>query len=474
MHLPRHDDPLPSGVRVSPRNLLILVAFEGFASLAFEVIALRRIVPYVGSSITVTAPTIAIFLAALALGYFAASRVRENYERTVLRNFVIAALVGGCLLSEWGAALFFGLIPSPVIALPVYLIASMAPPAYFLAQTVPVLSNILGKARVGEAGGLALAWSTFGSVFGALGLSLVVMQHLGVSAAVLITALGLLVAAMWAALQMGQRRMLAFIALCALPIVGVNTLPRLGVADTAYADYAILPMPPPAGGKAPANAFMVNNQFASLLDSSEPPRRWPYLDYVAEQMRDVHRFVGRHVLVLGAGGFALSIGDERNAYTYVDIDPKIREIAENHFLGTPENPGTVRGRFIADDARNFVMRSTERFDAILVDAYSSHYSVPPQLVTVEFFRSLTPRLKPNGVIFINMILESSLQDAYPRNAIATVEAALGQCATHVVYPLQPLSNVVLTCRPRGDTAPTPRLYTDDLNAVDWDRTVQPR
>ena len=55
-------------------------------------------------------------LAALALGYFAASRVRENYERTVLRNFVIAALVGGCLLSEWGAALFFGLIPSPVVA----------------------------------------------------------------------------------------------------------------------------------------------------------------------------------------------------------------------------------------------------------------------------------------------------------------------------------------------------------------------
>lgn len=73
--------------------------------------------------------------------------------------------------------------------------------------------------------------------------------------------------------------------------------------------------------------------------------------------------------------------------------------------------------------------------------------------------------------FINVGLESSLQDAYPRNAIATVEAALGQCAAHVVEPLKPISNVVLTCRPRGDASPAPRLYTDDRNAVDWDRHV---
>jgi predicted membrane-bound spermidine synthase len=456
---------------VSPRNLLILVAFEGFASLAFEVIALRRIIPYVGSSITVTAPTIAIFLAALALGYFAASRVRENYERTVLRNFLIAAVIGGCMLSERGAALVFGLIPSPVVALPVYLIASMAPPAYFLAQTVPVLSNILGKARVGEAGGLALAWSTFGSVFGALGLSLVVMQHLGVSAALLLTALGLLVAAAWAALRMGQRRVLVAIAACAVPIIAVNTLPRLGVADTAYADYAVVPVFPPMGGMPPARAFMVNNQYASLLDSSEPPKRWPYLDYMALQITDVHRFVGRDVLVLGAGGFALSIDDPLNAYTYVDIDPKIRGIAEQHFLGTPENPGAINGRFIADDARSYVLKTTERYDAIAVDVFSSHFTVPPQLVTVEFWSSLRPRLKPDGVVLINLILDPTLRDAYARNAIASVEAALGRCAVHVVHPREPRSNVVLSCRPGDAPPPLVRLYTDDRNAVDWDRQI---
>ena len=456
---------------MSPRHLLILVAFEGFASLAFGVIALRRIVPYVGSSITVTAPTIAIFLAALALGYFAASRVKVDYERTVLRNFIVAALVGGCLLSERGAALVFGLIPSPVVALPVYLLAAMAPPAYFLAQTVPVLSNILGKARVGEAGGLALAWSTFGSVFGALGLSLVVMQWLGVSAAVLITSLGLLVAATWAALRMQQRRMLAFIAACAVPIIGMNTLPQMGVAETAYADYAVQSVPPPEGGRWPARAFMVNNQYASLLDASEPPKRWPYLDYIAGQIRDGHRLRGRQVLVLGAGGFGLSIGDDTNAYTYVDIDPKIREIAERHFLGTPEQPGAVQGRFIADDARRYVLRTDDRYDAIVVDAYSSHFNVPPQLVTVEFWASLRPRLNADGIVFINLIADATLRDAYARNAIASVEAGLGRCAVHVVHPREAISNLVLTCRPGAVPPPPERLYTDDRNAVDWERRL---
>jgi predicted membrane-bound spermidine synthase len=55
-----------------PRQLLYLIVFiEGFCSLGAEVIALRRLVPHVGSAIVVTAPTIGFFLLALALGYAA-------------------------------------------------------------------------------------------------------------------------------------------------------------------------------------------------------------------------------------------------------------------------------------------------------------------------------------------------------------------------------------------------------------------
>ena len=56
----------------------VIVFIEGFSSLGAEIIALRRLVPHVGSSIVVTAPTIGFFLLALALGYAAGARI--NYQ----------------------------------------------------------------------------------------------------------------------------------------------------------------------------------------------------------------------------------------------------------------------------------------------------------------------------------------------------------------------------------------------------------
>ena len=61
------------------RLLIYTIVFiEGFCSLGAEVIALRRLVPHIGSSIVVTAPTIGFFLLALALGYASGAKVAGN------------------------------------------------------------------------------------------------------------------------------------------------------------------------------------------------------------------------------------------------------------------------------------------------------------------------------------------------------------------------------------------------------------
>ena len=78
------------------RLLIYAIVFiEGFCSLGAEVIALRRLVPHVGSSIVVTAPTIGFFLLALALGYAAGARVDADYRTVVARNFLIATALAG-------------------------------------------------------------------------------------------------------------------------------------------------------------------------------------------------------------------------------------------------------------------------------------------------------------------------------------------------------------------------------------------
>ena len=172
-----------------PRHLLYLIVFiEGFCSLGAEVIALRRLVPHVGSAIVVTAPTIGLFLLALALGYASGARVSERYTAVVARNFLISALLAGLGLARFTVDGLFTHVQPTWLAYLLFIGGVLCPVAWLLGQTVPVLTNLMKHLRTGEASGYALYWSTLGSFLGSVSLSLVVMQWLGVSAAVLVCA----------------------------------------------------------------------------------------------------------------------------------------------------------------------------------------------------------------------------------------------------------------------------------------------
>jgi spermidine synthase len=173
-------------------------------------------------------------------------------------------------------------------------------------------------------------------------------------------------------------------------------------------------------------------------------------------------FRERDILVLGAGGFTLSHREPSNRYTYVDIDPKIRDIAEQRFLKEP-----IRGTFIADDARRFVRSSDKKFDAVVVDVFSSHTSIPGHLVTQEFWQDSRRTLTPQGVLLINLILDGRLETPYARNLLATIESVFGRCAVEVLHKSKPLSNVIVSCYNSSHTsAETP--YNDELNRADLD------
>lgn len=165
-----------------PRQLLYLIVFiEGFCSLGAEVIALRRLVPHVGSAIVVTAPTIGLFLLALALGYAAGARVSERFTQVVARNFALSALLAGLGLARVTVDGLFAHLQPVGVAYLVFIGGVLCPLAWLLGQTVPVLTNLMKHMRTGEASGHALYWSTLGSFLGSVSLSLGVMQWLGVS-----------------------------------------------------------------------------------------------------------------------------------------------------------------------------------------------------------------------------------------------------------------------------------------------------
>ena len=438
--------------------LYAIVFIEGFCSLGAEVIALRRLVPHIGSSIVVTAPTIGFFLLALALGYASGARVTGNYIAIVARNFLIAAALAGIGLAGISVDWMFAHLQPVIVAYVVFIGGVLCPLAWLLGQTVPILTNLMKAERTGEASGMALYWSTLGSFLGSISLSLLVMQWLGVSAAVFACALGLVIGTLLLAPQ--NKKIGAFALLTATLAAGFNHQ-HLVTADTAYAEYLIGDVE--LAGQNNPRAFWVNKSTASLIDDSQPPNYTRYIKHLRQILLDDLGFKDKDILVLGAGGFTLSHQEPLNRYTYVDIDPAIREIAEKHFLRQP-----AHGEFIADDARRYIATTERRFDAVVVDVYSSHTSIPSHLVTREFWAGTRRALKADGVLLANLILDGKLETPYARNLLATIDSVFGRCAVDVLHKAKNLANVEVTCFASSQPAPT-GIYIDEKNWADLDR-----
>ncbi|MFA7292548.1 MAG: fused MFS/spermidine synthase [Rhodocyclaceae bacterium] len=442
---------------MTPRQLFVIVFIEGFCSLGAEVLALRQLIPHTGSTIVVTAPTIGFFLLALALGYHAGAQVAAAYVGTVSRNFILSACIAALGLAGNTVDAIFAYFGSPVVGYLVFVGGVLCPLAYLLGQTVPVLTNLMRHERVGEKSGYALFHSTLGSFLSAVILSLLVMQWLGVSAAVMLVAGLLFIGAL---ILLGPTpRALAMAGVGLLLTVMLNQ--RQGVVgETAYATYSIADVA--LADAVNPRAFKVNNSLSSLIDENQPPRYASYIRHIRRLLLDQLGYQDRDILVLGAGGFTLSHDEPRNRYTYVDVDPEIRQLAETHFLKEK-----ALGEFIVDDARHFVRVTERRFDAIVVDVYTAQSAIPAHMVTQEFWVSSKRALKPEGVMVANLILDGKMASPYARNLLATIESVYGRCGIDLLHRGQSDSNVVVSCFNGSVPAPA-EIYIDEKNRADTD------
>ncbi|HEX5803041.1 MAG TPA: fused MFS/spermidine synthase [Azospira sp.] len=442
---------------MTPRQLFLIVFIEGFCSLGAEVLALRQLIPHVGSSIVVTAPTIGFFLLALALGYASGGRIADDFRAVVARNFLVSGFIAAVGLAGNTVDAIFAQLQPAVLAYAVFVGGVLCPLAWLLGQTVPALTNLMRHERAGEKAGFALYWSTLGSFASSVSLSLLVMQWLGVTAAVLLVAVLLFAGAVL--LQGPRPRALAWgVAGLAVSLAANQRLWVVG--ETAYASYAVAPVSLPDADN--VRAFKVNNSLSSLINDDEPPRYARYISHMRRILLDELAYDGRDILVLGAGGFTLSHDEPKNRYTYVDIDPAIRDLAERHFL-----KGVAKGDFVADDARRYVKATERRFDAVVVDVYTARMSIPAHLVTHEFWQASRQVVKPGGVMLANLILDGRLATPYARNLLTTIEAVYGRCGVDVLHRGDPVSNVVVTCF--NDAPPAPaEIYRDEHNRADTD------
>ena len=106
------------------------------------------------------------------------------------------------------------------------------------------------------------------------------------------------------------------------------------------------------------------------------------------------------VLVLGngAGTYATMMKEYLKwecEITAIEIDQKIIDISYEYFKMSEDV------NVICDDGRNYIARDNNKYDIILVDAYSS-ISAPFHMTTTEFFTLVSDHLDDDGLMMMNI------------------------------------------------------------------------
>lgn len=375
----------------------------------------RIIAPWFGTSIFVWGNVIGVILIALSFGYYYGGKLADRMPHvSTLMNLTLAAGIFTAiipvlvyivtsqmpLLSSINSSSFivsiFGSFIGVILlcAVPIVLLGMVSPYAIRLAT-----HSVESTGQI--AGGLYAA-STLGSIIGTFGSAFFLVPFLGSRETIILSSLILIVVAC-----IGERRW----------------WPRFGYIVIPIVVYVLF-----AGTLLRANASVVDEieshyQFIQVVDEGEYLAlqyneglgtqsyfmkqgilTGQYFDYIA-LVPELSQAANPNVLILGlAGGTVTREIDHyipQAKITGVEIDPKVVELAKQHFQLDQQNV-TVH----IDDARSFVRKvsatTDTRYNTIIIDAYTNEIYIPWHLTTQEFYEELNAVLAPDGIVAFNM------------------------------------------------------------------------
>lgn len=402
------------------RLLFLIILIEGYIVLACEIIAIRQLIPFVGSGVEIVSIIISGVLLPLAAGYHVGGtayrrtyRIRRSatsIRKILLRNMLGALLfltlgLSYTILERWFPALNNMGIMNRLAQTALYTVIFLVIPVFLLGQTVPLISHYLAKRKINEATGKMLFFSTAGSFLGSVFSTLVLMNTIGVHNTVIIT-LGLLALL---GMLLSRENMIRIAFLCLfIAGVGLNNDTAMQsarvVSDNAYNLVQL--------GKINSNLrfLSINHSLSAILDNKN--RRIGYIKYTEKRFivpisDNLH--LPKDILIIGAGGFALGLEDTVNRYTYVDIDGTIKDVVEKYFLQRSILPNK---RFVASSARAYVHNTDKKYDLIFIDAFTNRESIPMECITRNFLLDVKSRLKENGIVIVNVIASANFGDTF--------------------------------------------------------------
>ena len=400
-------------------RLLISVFVSGAVVMALELLGSRLLAPVFGSSIFVWGSLIGVVLSALSAGYYLGGKladVKPNFNVLSIVIFVAGLMVLSLpaiapSLFDLAIRLNLGERYAPLLAT----ILLLGPPSLLLGMVSPYAIRLVAETfeTLGKASGNLYALSTLGSIVGTFLTVFILIPLFGVNKIIFSLGIVLLIVAF---LGLSYRfKFLVLLILITLPFAAPYMVNRqltvatytLALGDTIYETdtpyhHLVVADAYDPSTQSTTRYLIMDDNLHSAMDLQNPNRTvFPYTDYFHIGLLLNPNVT--HVLFIGGGGFTgpkAFLRDYPNLTVDVaEIDPEVVRVAEQYFGVNATNP---RLHIYMDDGRVFLQATKQRYDLIVLDAYSRSY-VPFHLMTLEFFKLVDSHLSSNGIVISNLI-----------------------------------------------------------------------
>lgn len=380
----------------------IIVFIAGAAVLALEILGTRILGPFYGVDLFLWSALISVTLAALSAGYVLGGHWADR-GATVTSLCVVLAIAGAWIVAiPWIRHPLLALIEPLGLRSAVLAAAGLLffPPLALLGTVSPIAIKLRTESlgELGRTAGFLYAVSTAASVFSALLTGFFLIPNVGVSRLTLIAG-GTLILTALAGFLLRRKPVHAITAavLLALGAAGWGASaegpdPGRGLLAITQSRYAELRVLDTEAGR----HLLIDGGIHSLADTAT----WDsYFHYAA--VLDLPKYFFGHpgnLLLIGLGGGSIAKQYARAGWQVdaVEIDPAVAGIASRYF-----NLRDSDARVYPIDGRQYLASTAETYDVIIVDAFGSS-SIPFHLVTKEVFGLFSRRLKPGGILALNV------------------------------------------------------------------------
>lgn len=390
-------------------SIYILAFIEGFLVMAFELLSARLLAPYFGNSIYVWSAVLGITMIALLLGYFLGGRIaNKSIHYSLAIFFIIISAVYLVLLPVVSNVLIhiqlsFDLITGVLLSSCLLLL----PPLVLLGSVSPQFIEFISDKNLGAgiSSGNIYSISTLGGVMATFLTGLYLIPQIGIVESCIIIGLCTSAASLLSIIYLKKYiSSFAFTLVLLFTSVFTNKIelsPTLSAENyqTVYSNDSMM-------GKLEVvkkdsilvllNNGAIQSKFNSALNSS----LLLYTHAIAGVAAYIPKRHRNDALLVGLAGGSLvhELQElEFGQITAVDIDPRTKIIAEDHF-----NVKRNSFEFIEDDGRHFLQKTKKTYNLIVIDV-SAGDSQPYHLYTLEAFKEYKNKLNPNGLLIINII-----------------------------------------------------------------------